>query len=175
MDCGLCFIDRLGNDNALAECKSVSLDDDRRLLGVKIFDGLSLVIEKFIFGRRDVVLLHEALGESLGTLNDRGIRVRSESAEACCLHLIYHAEYERIVRCNEDKIKLLCLCIFDHGINIGRTNVLASSDLGYSAVTGSAVKLRNLGTLLKSSADRMFSSAAADYQYLHNRSSDKLD
>ena len=53
------LIQRHGNDNALACCQAVSLDNDRRTLCPDICLGCLCLGKYLILGSRDIVLLHE--------------------------------------------------------------------------------------------------------------------
>ena len=158
------FLFILGNDNAFSQCKTVCFDNCGIfvLLFQVSFSFLRLV-KYTIFRSRNVILLHQFLGEHLAALQNRCVFLRSKGHEALCLHRICHAQYQRIVRCNKHQIHCQFLCQLDHTVNIGCLYRKTLRILGNAAVARCTVKCLDLRALCQFHDDGVFPSAAANH------------
>ena len=160
-NCLFRLIKCLSDNNALTECESVRLDNDRHLLCLEVSERFVLRSKCLVLRGRDIVFFHQFFGESLRRLDDRRICVRSESADPGCFHRVDHAECERVIRCYEYEIELFFLGIFHHRRNICCLDRFTVRDLGDTAVTGCTIELRNSRALRKFPTDCMFTATAA--------------
>ena len=101
-----CLFQCLADQNALSKRKTVCLQYDRHLCGLKILQRLFRVCKCLISRCRDIVLLHKVLGKCLGTLEDRRVLSRSEYTESLFLEDINDSAYKRIVHTDHGKIDL---------------------------------------------------------------------
>ena len=163
------FLEILGDDDALSEGKSVTLDDCRvAVLRLYVFYRPVGVGESFVSCGGNAVLFHQRLGEHLAALKYRSIRTRSEGLESGFVELVHHSHYQGIVRSNEHEIRLELLRQLQDTVKVGRLNREALRQRGDSAVSGRRPDLVNLRGFCKRRNYRVLASAAAYYQNIHN-------
>ena len=92
------LLDRLRDDDALAERQAVRLDDDGRALRLNIGAGGLRLGEELILRRGDAVLFHQILGKGLARLDDGGLLVGAEAGNTRRAQRVHRAEGEGIVR-----------------------------------------------------------------------------
>ena len=145
-DGGFCFLHRLRDDDALAECQTVGLDDDGRALRINIGAGSVRVGEELILCRGDAVFFHQILGKCLARLDDGGLLVGAEARDARLGQRVHRAEGQRIVRRDDGVVDPVHFRKFDLRGDVLRAD-LADADRvgGDAAVTGQAVNFLNCG------------------------------
>ena len=82
-ECGLRFLQILGNHHALAGRQAVVFEDGRERTGRDIGKCFVVVRKSLIGGCGNAVFLHEPLGELLGALDGRSSLRVAEHREAC--------------------------------------------------------------------------------------------
>ena len=154
------FFQILGNDDALACCKSVSLDDNREGLCLQVFDSFVFVSEYFIGGCRDTVFLHERFCKALGAFN-AGCRFgRAEESKSFCLELIGKAFGQNRFRSCYGQIDLHESCeIQNIFIALYRNE---GGDVCHAFIARDCIKFCNGRTLGELPKQRMFASAASN-------------
>ena len=158
------FLEILRDDNALSERKTVALDNRGILiLRLDVSNCLVRVREGFISRRGDIVLLHQPFGESLASLENRGIRARTERLETALVQPVHKSHYQRVVGRYKNIVGLQFLCERANSVKVGCLYGETLGDARNSAVSGCAVQLVNLRGFFESRSDCVFTTAAAYY------------
>ena len=145
-DGGFCFLHRLRDDDALAECQTVGLDDDGRALRINIGAGSVRVGEELILCRGDAVLFHQVLGKCLARLDDGGLLVGAEAGNARLAQRVHRAEGQRIVRRDDGVVDPVRLGKFNLRGDVLCADLWHADRVGGdAAVTGQAVDLLDRG------------------------------
>ena len=145
-DGGFCFLHRLRDDDALAECQTVGLDDDGRALRINIGAGSVRVGEELILCRGDAVLFHQVLGKCLARLDDGGLLVGAEAGNARLAQRVHRAEGQRIVRRDNGVVDPVRLGKLDLRGDVLCADLRHADRVGGdAAVTGQAVNFLNCG------------------------------
>ena len=148
LDCLDGFFLGHGDRNALAERKTIGLDNDRRAVLLDVLDRVRRVLKNSIASGRDIVFLHQILGKGLAALDDGSVLARTEGADACGLERVNHAECERIIRRDHNEIRLVLLRERDHAVDVGRLDGNALRLSGDAAVARGTPDMVHLGALL---------------------------
>ena len=163
-NCVDCLLLGLRNDNALAECKTVCLDDRR--ISILLFDIADCgfgIGKDLIFCGRDAVFLHEILREHLAALNDRGSLGGTEDLEAVFTHQIRHAEHQRIIRRNENPINSELFGKRKHAVQISCLHRKTLGIFCNAAVARCTVESGDQRGFAELHNNGVLSAAAADY------------
>ena len=153
------------DEHALAQCKTVCLDDHRVLaLGADVVHNLCGIIESLVLCGGDAVFLHQVLGEHLGSLDAGSGLVRAESRDAGLCQLVHHAQGQRVILGHHDVVKLFLNGKAHHGLHIGGLDVLALGVVADAAVAGGTPDLAAVGALFQCLDDGVLAAAAAHYQ-----------
>ena len=145
-DGGFCFLHRLRDDDTLAECQTVGLDDDGRALRVNIGAGGVRVGEELILCRGDAVFFHQILGKCLARLDDGGLFVGAEARDARLGQRVHRAEGQRIVRRDDGVVDPVRLGKLDLRGDVLCADLRHADRVGGdAAVTGQAVNFLNCG------------------------------
>ena len=172
---GFCLRQILTDQNALAECQSGRLQNDRELcLRAKVLERGIRAVENFVICRRDVVFLHQILGKCLGALEDRCIFSRSEDAESLGLESVHNTADKRIVHTDNCQINGIVLCKRNEFIKLHGADIHTFRQLGNTRIAGCTVDLVYLRTLRYLPNDGVLTSAAADNQNFHTHDAPPL-
>ncbi len=148
-DGGFCFLHRLRDDDALAECQTVGLDDDGRALRINIGAGGVRVGEELILCRGDAVFFHQILGKCLARLDDGGLLVGAEARDARLGQRVHRAEGQWIVRRDNGVVDPVRLGKLDLRGDVLCADLTDADRVGGdAAVTGQAVDLLDRGIFL---------------------------
>ena len=159
---------RHGDDDALARCKSVRLDDDRCALRLDVGACGSGIGEHLVLRRRDAVLLHEVFGKRLRSFDFCRELRRAERPDARRRQIVNDAARKRRLRTDDDEIDAFFLGESDDRRVVRRRDLRhAFSDRRHAGVARNRVELFRPLALLELPRERMFASAAADDQNLH--------
>ena len=140
------LLDRLRDDDALAERQAVRLDDDGRALRLNIGAGGLRLGEELILRRGDAVLFHQILGKGLARLDDGGLFVGAEARNARLAQRIDRAEGQRIVRRDDGVVDPVRFRKFDLRGDVLCADLRHADRVGGdAAVTGQAVNFLNCG------------------------------
>ena len=143
---GFRLLDRLRDDDALAERQAVGLDDDGRALRLNIGAGGVRVGEELILCRGDAVFFHQILGKGLARLDDGGLFVGAEARDARLGQRVHRAEGQRIVRRDDGVVDPVRLGKLDLRGDVLCTDLRHADRVGGdAAVTGQAVNFLNCG------------------------------
>ena len=86
------FLLCLSDDNTLAECQTVRLDDNGIfILFLNISNRLGRIVKGFILRRRNMILLHEVLGKDFTALDNSGFGSGTKGTDTICHQGIHHA------------------------------------------------------------------------------------
>ena len=110
---------------------------------------------------------HKILGKRLTSLDDRGIRARSEGGNTDLLKSVNTAKNERIVGANYGEVDLVGLRKLYDTVNIGRLDGMTFGKRRHSAVTGKCVNFICKRTFRDLLQNRVLSSARADQKNIH--------
>ena len=160
-DGGLGLVPGLGDDNALAQRKTIGLDDGGDGGGVQIGKGGGHVVEDLIPGGGDAVLFHEILGKDLAALNDGGPGAGAKAGDFSRFQRVHAAQYQRVVGRDHGVIYLLLLREGDDLVNFRSADGDAHRVRRDAAVAGESENFRDLGILFQAFDDGVFPSAAA--------------
>ena len=164
---GFCLFKALGDDNALAESKSVGFDDGGIFRALKVCDRLGGVVENLIRRRGNTVFFHEIFCKNLAALNCRSSLIRTEAGYAGIVQSVDCAEHKRVVRGNNGKInavfngethlRVYILCAYINAYGVAR-NAAVSRQSVYFTDPAALFQLFDYGVLAP---------AAADHHYFH--------
>ncbi|CCZ83714.1 unknown [Ruminococcus sp. CAG:254] len=105
LDSLFCFFQIGCNDNAFSQSQTICFDDGRELIFLlDVCNGCICIVENFILCGRNVILLHQFLGECLAAFDDCSRLIGAKGCKSSCLHGIDHTQYQRVIRCNKDQI-----------------------------------------------------------------------
>ena len=107
----LCFFLRHADEYTLAKCQTVCLQHNRIL--AQFPDNQvppPAIIKGLIAGCRDIVFLHQILGERLGAFQDRRILSRTEDPQSLRLEYIHNTADQRIIHADNGQINRIFLC-----------------------------------------------------------------
>ena len=162
LDSGDRLVNCLRDNNALAERQTVRLDDNRcGVLSLYIVNRLLRVVKHLIFGGRNAVLFHHVLGEHLARLNNRGVCVRTEGADACRFQRVHHAGGKRIVGSDKHKVNGVVLGKPNHALLVHHVDGDGFGVARNAAVAGSTVELFTFGAFKQLFDERVLSAAGA--------------
>ena len=167
LDCFNGFFLGHSHGNALAECKTVCFDNDRRAILLDVLDRVCGVLKNSVARGRNAVFLHQILGKGLAALDDGSVLARTEGTDAFGLECVYHAECKRVVRCYHNEIRLVLLGESNHAVDVGCLDGNALCLSGNAAVARRTPDMVNLGALLQCMDDGVLTAAAADNQNFH--------
>ena len=140
------LLDRLRDDDALAERQAVRLDDDGRALRINIGAGGVRVGEELILCRGDAVFFHQILGKCLARLDDGGLFVGAKARDARLGQRVHRAEGQRIVRRDDGVVDPVRFRKFDLRGDVLCADLRHADRVGGdAAVTGQAVNFLNCG------------------------------
>ena len=157
----------LTDQDALAQSKSGSFQDDGEGGCLEIGQRLVRVLEGFISGCGDPVFFHQILGKSLAALDDRRIGRRAEDAQSLCLKSIHDTGAERIIHTADCKVDLFFPGEGSQCRKIHRSDRNTLGNTRNTGVTGRAIQLCHTAAAQDRVRDRVLSSAAANKKYLH--------
>ena len=155
-----------GHGHALAGGQTIGLDDDRRAMLVYVSLSHVQVSERLIFGGRNVVTVHELLGEVLGTLDLGGGLGRAERLDAGGGEIVHDAFDQRDFRAHEHPVIAIVLHEFDK-CGVVRLAQLRGVDavLEHARVAGSHGDFVNARCLEQRVGNGMLTRTGADDQY----------
>ncbi len=161
------LLHRLSHGDALSQSQSVGLDDDGRTLLPDIGASGRCIVENGILRRRNMIPAHEILGKALARLDDRGIFMRAERADAHGLKLVHESQRQRIVGRYEDEIRPVLTGKGNDARNIGGLKRHAFRQGRNASVSGCAPDMVDLAAHGKLPDKRMLSAASADNENVH--------
>ena len=135
------FLQRIADQNTLSECKTVCLQNNRKLCRLQIRDGSIRIRKGLISCCGNSVFFHKVLGKCLAAFNDGCIFPRSEDLKARCLKRIYDSGTQRIVLTAYRKINLLLLCKCNQAVKLHDTDRCTLCNPRNSGISRCAVKL----------------------------------
>ena len=135
------FLQRIADQNPLSECKTVCLQNNRKLCRLQIRDGSIRIRKGLISCRGNSVFFHKVLGKCLAAFNDGCIFPGSEDLKARCLKRIYDSGTQRIVLTAYRKINLLLLCKCNQAVKLHDTDRCTLCNPRNSGISRCAVKL----------------------------------
>ena len=157
----------LANQNALSERRTVRLEHHRNLAGLEIALCRLVVRKALVSCRRNLILFHEFLRESLGALKNRRVFLRPEDLESRFFQKVCESADQRIVHADHNKINLLPQGKVSDFFEFHRADRHQFRDFRDAGIARRAVEFREPSALPQFPANRMFSATAADYQYSH--------
>ena len=158
------FLAGLGNDHALAGGQAVGFDDDGRMeKAERVLHFLRLVAHGEMRGR-NVVALHEQLGEALARFQARGGLGWSEDAQTAAGEFIHHAESQRQFGADDGEIGMKAIGEFDDGVEILDVQRQALGFLRDAAVAGRAAHFADARRLHQLPDEGVLASAATQHQ-----------
>ena len=116
---------------------------------------------------RDVVLVHEALGEILAAFELRAFGVRTENEDPGGAEFVAHSGAERCFRTDYGEGDIVRLGEFDELVGVGHADIDALGDGGDPGVAGGAVEFFRERGLAEFPGERVFAPARADDQNVH--------
>ena len=155
------LLERIADQNALAEGKAGSLEHDGHLSGLEVLQRFLRIVKDLIGGGRNAVFLHQILGKSLAAFDDRRIGRCSEDTEPLCLERVDNTGTERIIHAADGQIDGVLGSKSGERVKIHGSDRNTFRDLCNAGVAGCAVKFLYLRASLKSLRDRMLSAASA--------------
>ena len=164
------FLSCHGNDNALAECQSVSLDNRGNGRGFEIFQCRLHIVEHFVCRGGNVVFLHQILGKDLAALNDSRIGTGTKARNSLFFQSINRSEHQRVVGCNNRIVDSVGSSKFDDFCNILCTDIHTRSIFCHTTVAGECVNFGNVFIFFEFFDDGVLSAAATDNHNLHQYS-----
>ena len=163
LDSLFCFFQIGCNDNAFSQSQTICFDDGRELIFLlDVCNGCICIVENFILCGRNVILLHQFLGECFAAFDDCSRLIRAKGCKSSCLHGIDHTQYQRVIRCNKNQINCQLLCQCNHAFYIGCLHRKAFCIFGDSAVSRCTVQGIHLFAFFQFADDGVFSAAAAN-------------
>ena len=131
------FLSGLGHDHTLAGCEAISLDDNTVVDGVEVLASGFVVDEVLVAGGRNVVTLHEVLGEGLAALKLGGGRARTEDLDigSIMLEVIGDASDKRSLRARDEEVERVVFRILDKSSEVVLGDTSAVDTLGHAART----------------------------------------
>ena len=163
----LCGCQIFADQDALAQGKSGSFENDGERSCLKIGQRLVRVIEGLIGRGRNAVFFHQILGKSFASFDDSGVCGRAENTQSLCFKGVHNTCAERIVHAADSEIDLFLFCNSRQCCEIHGPDRNALGNTCNAGVAGSAIQLRHTAAAQDRIRDRMFSAASADEQYLH--------
>ena len=167
----LCGFQVVGNDNALARCQAVRLDNDGSAQFANVSERFVQVREAAVTSRRNTVGLHEFLAVGFAALQQGSLSIGSERSHARFAQNVRHAGDQRSFGADDNQVNRMLPHERQHGIRIlgiQPGNVL-SNGIG-SAVARSYVQPIGARRLRQGPRDGIFATAAAQHQDVHIRS-----
>ena len=162
------FFDVIANYHALAKRKSVSLYYKRILGFCKILHRIVVTVEFFVLSGWYVVFLHQIFRKRLTCLNDCRIGSRSKSPVTSLFQSVYKSCRKRIVGSDHRQLYILMrVHKINYSVKVHYSDRYAFRYLAYSSVARQTIYLADLWTFCKRPTNRVFSSAASYYQYVH--------
>ena len=156
-----------GDDYALAGGKAISLDDDRSALAADVGVGGFGIREGFVVGRRNIVTLHEGLGEVLGAFELRGGLRRAEDAQAGGAELVDDAGGERGFGTHDREGDVVALDEFDQLVDVGDRKVFKTGRQGRAGIAGSHENFGHAIALSEAPGESVFTTAVANNEKVH--------
>ena len=155
-----------GHGHALASGQTISLDDDRCAMLVHVSLSHVQVAERLIFGGRNVVTVHELLGEILGTLDLGGGLGRAERLDSGGGEVVHNAFDQRNLRAHEHPVVAIVLDEVDER-GVVRLAQLCGADavLEHARVAGGHGDLVDARRLEQCVGDGVLTRTGADNQY----------
>ena len=152
------------HDNTLARGKAVGLDDDRSALAADVGVGGFGIREGFVVGRRNVVTLHEGLGEVLGAFELRGGLRRAEDGGT---ELVDDAGGERGFGTHDREGDVVALDEFDQLVDVGDRKVFKTGRQGRAGIAGSHENFGHAIALSEAPGESVFTTAVANNEKVH--------
>ena len=156
------------DDDPFARGESVGLDHDRCAATVDVGVCRSGVGERLVHGRRDVVPDHELLGEVLGGFEPGRALRGSEDLQAGGAEGIDDARGERGLGADDRQRDVLLAGERDEFGDVGDRDVEEAVLAGGAGVAGRDVDTCHLRRLGEAPADRVFATAGADDEEIHD-------
>ena len=163
----LCLSESFGDDNALAERKTVRFDNDGHILVLKISDCTIHIVENFVSRCGDRVFLHKILRERLASLNDSRLFVGAEAGNTDRGKCVNATENERIVGGDDSVVDGIFGGELNDAVNILRADRDAGRVSRDTAVAGQTVDIFDVLVLLDRLNNGVFTAAAADDENIH--------
>ena len=156
-----------GDDNALAECETVRLDNNGDGTLGNIFICILRRLKDLVGRGGNAVLLHKILGEDLASLDLCRRGTRAEAGHADSLKSVNATEHQRIVGSDYRVVDLVLRRELNDRINILCTDGNESGVLCHTAVAGEGKDLFDRLVLTELLYDGVLSAATAYYHYFH--------
>ena len=168
LDCVLSFGKVLGDDDTLAQGQTVRLDDNGVFVHLLDVGNCRMgIVKSLIAGSGNAVLLHQILGKDLAALEDCRIGTGAEGGNASLVKRIHHAQYQRVIRRNYDKVDSVILGEAHNTVDISGTALHTDGICRNTAVARQSIDRFRLGALLERPDNGMFPSAGTNYQNFH--------
>ena len=144
-----------------------ALDDDRSALAADVGVGGFGIREGFVVGRRNIVTLHEGLGEVLGAFELRGGLRRAEDAQAGGAELVDDAGGERGFGTHDREGDVVALDEFDQLVDVGDRKVFKTGRQGRAGIAGSHENFGHAIALSEAPGESVFTTAVANNEKVH--------
>ena len=125
------------------------------------------IVKGLIAGSGNAVLLHQILGKDLAALEDCRIGTGAEGGDTSLVECIHHAQYQRVIRRNHNKVDTIILGEAYNTVNISDAALHTDGICRNTAVARQSVDRFRLGALLERPDNGMFPSAGTNYQNFH--------
>ena len=125
------------------------------------------IVKGLIAGSGNAVLLHQVLGKDLAALEDCRIGTGAEGGDTSLVERIHHAQHQRVIRRNYDKVDAVILGEAHNTVNVGGTSLHTDGICRNTAVAWQSIDRFCLGALLERPDNGMFPSAGTNYQNFH--------
>ena len=123
--------------------------------------------EGFVVGRRNIVTLHEGLGEVLGAFELRGGLRRAEDAQAGGAELVDDAGGERGFGTHDREGDVVALDEFDQLVDVGDRKVFKTGRQGRAGIAGSHENFGHAIALSEAPGESVFTTAVANNEKVH--------
>ena len=165
---GFGFVQVHGDDHALARGQAIGLDDDGRALLAQVGQGRLDLGEVAIGGGGDPVAGEEVLGEGLRAFQLGGAGGRAEDIQAALAEQVVHACHQRRLGADDGQLDVLRGEVGQllQGQHVDG-DVLALGFGGGAGVARGDEDLRHARVLGDFPGQGMFTTAAADDEYVH--------
>ncbi len=158
---------RFGDNDALARCQTICLDDDRQPEIRERRDRAVLAVDAFIGGSRNPGPLAEILGKAFRSFQLRRLLTRSEYRISLHPQIVGEAIDQRRFRPDHHQADRMTQAEIHHGAMIRDIQIDQCRMLGYAGVAWRGIKGRKAGRLRQLPGQSMFAAAAAQQKDVH--------
>jgi len=168
-DCSACLFGRRGDDDPLARCKPIGLDDDGQGLSFQIRECRVSIAKAPIGGSRNVELRAQILGEALRALEARGCGIGSEIGNPGRIERIAEPADQRRLRTDHDEIHHIVTAEGNDGIMVGDVESDAFGLLGDAGISRRTVEFFKKRAGRHGPGQCVLAAARANQKNIHRR------